>query len=53
MMRKIARELKKSGYTFGEEKTPDKKASDVHDAPIRSAECRRGRIRSARATKRA
>lgn len=33
VMRKIARELKKAGYTFDEEKTPDKKASDVHDAP--------------------
>lgn len=33
VMRKIARELKKAGYTFDEEKTPDKKAGDVHDAP--------------------
>ncbi|NTF17551.1 type IA DNA topoisomerase [Agrobacterium rubi] len=33
IMRKIARELKKAGYTFDEEKTPDKKATDVHDAP--------------------
>jgi DNA topoisomerase-1 len=33
VMRKIARELKKAGYDFNEEKTPDKKAGDVHDAP--------------------
>lgn len=33
VMRKIARELKKAGYTFDEERTPDKKAGDVHDAP--------------------
>jgi Topoisomerase IA len=33
VMRKIARELKKAGYTFDEERTPDKKAEDVHDAP--------------------
>lgn len=33
VMRKIARELKKAGYTFDEEKTPDKKVADVHDAP--------------------
>jgi Topoisomerase IA len=33
VMRKIARELKKAGYTFDEEKTPEKKADDVHDAP--------------------
>lgn len=33
IMRKIARELKKAGYTFDEDRTPDKKASDVHDAP--------------------
>jgi len=33
IMRKIARELKKAGYAFDEDRTPDKKESDVHDAP--------------------
>lgn len=33
VMRKIAKALKNAGYTFDEEKTPEKKASDVHDAP--------------------
>src|SRR5690606_31989766 len=33
IMRKIARELKKAGHTLDEERTPDKKEGDVHDAP--------------------